>query len=51
VARTVGEQLEVALDVVAGMAFLHQFNTLHQDLKSANVLLDERGRAKVYFSL
>lgn len=34
-------------DVCAGMAFLHSKNTVHGDLKSANVLLDGEGRAKV----
>ncbi|CAM9373156.1 unnamed protein product, partial [Scytosiphon promiscuus] len=34
-------------DICAGMAFLHSKNTIHGDLKSANVLLDGGGRAKV----
>ncbi|CAN0262245.1 unnamed protein product, partial [Hapterophycus canaliculatus] len=34
-------------DICAGMAFLHSKNTVHGDLKSANVLLDGDGRAKV----
>ena len=34
-------------DVCAGMAFLHRKKTVHGDLKSANVLLDGAGRAKV----
>ena len=34
-------------DVCAGMAFLHGKETVHGDLKSANVLLDSAGRAKV----
>eukprot|EP00903_Cladosiphon_okamuranus_P009885 g9389.t1 len=34
-------------DVCAGMAFLHSKNTIHGDLKSANVLLDGGGRAKI----
>lgn len=34
-------------DVCAGVAFLHGKNTVHGDLKSANVLLDGAGRAKV----
>lgn len=34
-------------DICAGMAFLHGKNTVHGDLKSANVLLDGAGRAKV----
>lgn len=34
-------------DVAAGMAFLHRKLTVHGDLKSANVLLDGAGHAKV----
>lgn len=36
-------------DVCAGMTFLHSKGTVHGDLKSANVLLDGAGRAKVRF--
>ncbi|CAM9206277.1 unnamed protein product [Ectocarpus sp. 12 AP-2014] len=34
-------------DICAGMAFLHGKHTVHGDLKSANVLLDGDGRAKI----
>ncbi|CAN0184783.1 unnamed protein product, partial [Scytosiphon promiscuus] len=34
-------------DICTGMAFLHSKNTIHGDLKSANVLLDGDGRAKI----
>eukprot|EP00752_Nemacystus_decipiens_P018469 g16559.t1 len=34
-------------DICAGMAFLHSKDTIHGDLKSANVLLDGSGRAKI----
>eukprot|EP00903_Cladosiphon_okamuranus_P017814 g16394.t1 len=34
-------------DICAGMAFLHSKNTVHGDLKSANVLLDSDDRAKI----
>lgn len=34
-------------DMCAGMAFLHSKDCVHGDLKSANVLLDGAGRAKV----
>lgn len=37
----------IIADVCAGMAFLHGNETVHGDLKSANVLLDGSGRAKV----
>ena len=38
-------------DICTGMAFLHSMNTVHGDLKSANVLLDGGGRAKVMLSV
>lgn len=38
-------------DICTGMAFLHGKNTVHGDLKSANVLLDGDGRAKVIQSV
>ncbi|CAN0344297.1 unnamed protein product [Ectocarpus sp. 12 AP-2014] len=38
---------QIIQDVCAGMAFLHSKTTVHGDLKSANVLLDGRGRAKI----
>eukprot|EP00904_Undaria_pinnatifida_P011633 jgi/Undpi1/75/HiC_scaffold_1.g00075.m1 len=34
-------------DMCAGMSFLHRKETIHGDLKSANVLLDGTGRAKI----
>ncbi|CAN0158219.1 unnamed protein product, partial [Ectocarpus sp. 4 AP-2014] len=34
-------------DICTGMAFLHSKKTVHGDLKSANVLLDGDGRAKI----
>lgn len=34
-------------DICAGMRFLHDNQTVHGDLKSANVLFDRRGKAKV----
>ncbi|CAM9173780.1 unnamed protein product [Ectocarpus sp. 6 AP-2014] len=34
-------------DICAGMHFLHSKETVHGDLKSANVLLDGAGRAKI----
>lgn len=37
----------VALDVALGLHYLHSRNTLHLDLKSANILLDRHGRAKI----
>ncbi|CBJ27854.1 conserved unknown protein [Ectocarpus siliculosus] len=38
---------QIIQDVCVGMAFLHGKATVHGDLKSANVLLDDRGRAKI----
>lgn len=38
---------QIIRDICAGMHFLHGKDTVHGDLKSANVLLDGAGRAKV----
>ena len=38
---------QIVGDICAGMAFLHSKEAVHGDLKSANVLLDGAGRAKV----
>lgn len=37
----------IALDVAAGMAYMHEQRVIHRDLKSLNILLDENKRAKV----
>ena len=37
----------IAKDIAEGMAFLHGRQMIHRDLKSLNVLLDARGRAKI----
>ncbi|CAI5462990.1 unnamed protein product [Closterium sp. Yama58-4] len=39
--------LRVAMDIALGMRFLHRHGIIHRDLKTANVLLDEQGRAVV----
>lgn len=38
---------KIVRDVCSGLAFLHGENFVHGDLKSANVLFDAQGRAKV----
>lgn len=45
--RDVQRRLQLGLDVAEGMAFLHRSGVLHRDLKSANILLGDDGRAKI----
>ncbi|XP_041092002.1 dual serine/threonine and tyrosine protein kinase-like isoform X3 [Polyodon spathula] len=44
---TLKERLQIALDVVEGIRFLHGEGLLHRDIKLKNVLLDKQNRAKI----
>ena len=41
------DRLQVALDVVDGLRFLHSQGLVHRDIKLKNILLDERNRGKI----
>jgi Protein tyrosine and serine/threonine kinase/Sel1 repeat len=41
------EKTQLALEIALGLSYLHSQDVLHRDLKSANVLLDEYGHAKL----
>ncbi|CAN1771984.1 Leucine-rich repeat receptor-like protein kinase PXC2 [Linum perenne] len=41
------ERFDIILGMAKGIAYLHQMNIIHYDLKSTNVLIDEKGDAKV----
>jgi serine/threonine protein kinase len=41
------ERTIIALDVAAGMAYMHEQKVVHRDLKSLNILLDEQKRARI----
>ncbi|XP_062257526.1 dual serine/threonine and tyrosine protein kinase [Platichthys flesus] len=41
------DRLQIALDVVEGIRFLHSQGLLHRDIKLKNVLLDKQNRAKI----
>ncbi|XP_017271450.1 dual serine/threonine and tyrosine protein kinase [Kryptolebias marmoratus] len=44
---TLKERLQIALDVVEGIRFLHSQGLVHRDIKLKNVLLDKQNRAKI----
>lgn len=45
-------RLSIALDFVSGLLYLHTQHIIHHDLKSLNILVDDRMRAKIsYFGL
>ncbi len=41
------KRIELALDIGKGLVYLHTRNVIHRDLKSLNVLLDEKQNAKI----
>ncbi|MES2252480.1 MAG: protein kinase [Pseudomonadota bacterium] len=41
------QRSQVAIDIIQGLQDLHANHILHRDLKSHNILLDVRGRAKI----
>ncbi|KAF7975062.1 hypothetical protein HWV62_10567 [Athelia sp. TMB] len=42
-----GHRFQIACDVAAGLTYLHSEDIIHGDLTSANVLIDDNGRARL----
>ena len=40
--------VRIAIDVSKGMDYLHQRDIIHRDLKSANLLMDEKEVLSIY---
>lgn len=41
------DRLKILLDAACGMEYLHLRNVVHGDLRAANILVDDKGRACV----
>jgi len=44
---TMLDKIQIAGDIARGMAYLHENNRVHRDLKSLNILIDAHKNAKV----
>ncbi|KAF8066577.1 kinase-like domain-containing protein [Lyophyllum atratum] len=45
--RPYGSRIQFAVDVAEGLLYLHNNDIIHGDLKSQNILIDDRGRARL----
>lgn len=43
----INEVLEIALDIAKGLQIAHEAGVVHRDIKSANIMLTDRGEVKV----
>jgi serine/threonine protein kinase len=48
VVLTLPSLLKIAIDVSQGVNYLHKNNIIHRDLKTANLLMDEKGVSDSY---
>jgi serine/threonine-protein kinase len=47
VSLSIGDKLDIVIDVLSGLAYAHKHGVVHRDIKPANIRIDEEGRARI----